>query len=73
MIKTNELEFNKNIINNLKIQYGVRFRKKQKRKFIEYAQNIFEGMGYKTEVQEKIVIMFNIFTIPWLQSNNIPA
>lgn len=62
MIKTSESKINKNIIYELKNQYGVRFRKKQKQKFLEYAQTTFNDMGYTTEVQEKVTINKNILS-----------
>ncbi len=53
MIDKEELKFNEKIIEQLKNEYGIRFRRKQKRKFLEYAQTKFKDMGYMTHLQEK--------------------
>ncbi len=39
-----------NIINN----YGVRYKKKQKQRFLSYAKDYFEDLGYTTEIQKSI-------------------
>ena len=61
MISKEELKFNEEIINQLKNEYGIRFRRKQKQKFLEYAQTKFKDMGYMTHLQEKIIINKRIF------------
>ena len=52
MVKKTESKLYENIITNMKERYGIRFKKKQKQKFIEYAKAEFEKMGYTTQIQE---------------------